>query len=266
MNPLTLLLLFPLVPMFAALVQRAVWMNVKFSRRSRIACTAACVLLGSVFAPVAMAAEPVFTSPKGFTITPPDGWVVASKDAASVASDVFKKKFPKFDGANLDRMAVMILNPSDIGGTNVNVVVSPGRMPIDDSGAEAKVANILREQYTKMGVSVGRATATRKTFGTHPAILADVESNIGGVKTRQWQAMMISGKQTLIVTCTSPQSTFDQYVPVFTKAIEGMTFPADAGAEFPLWLRYGIIGGAVGGLIGLFQKLMASRKKGAGAA
>ena len=210
--------------------------------------------------PAAVAAEPSFTSPKGFTITPPDGWVVASKDATSVATEVFKKKFPKFDGANLDRMAVLLLNPADTGGTNLNVVVSPARMPIDASDAETKVANLVREQFTKMGVSVSKATATRRTFGTHPAILADVESNIGGVNTRQWQAMMISGKQTLIVTCTSSQASFEKFVPTFTKAIEGMRFPPDGGGEMPSWLKYGIIGGVVGGLIGLVQKLMASRK------
>lgn len=216
-------------------------------------------------APVAVGAEPPFSSPKGFTITPPDGWKVASKEGTREANDAIKMQFPKLGGFNLESMAVMLLNPSDGGTTNLNVVVTPSRMPIGDSDAEQKLADMLREQYTKLGVSMGKINAPRKSFGTHPAIVADFESNIGGAPTRQWQVMMISGKQTLIVTCTSRQSTFDRHVPAFTKAIEGMTFPPDGGADMPLWLKYGIIGGVVGGLIGGLQKLMASRKKNAAA-
>ena len=212
-------------------------------------------------AALAVAAEPPFTSPKGFTITPPDGWTVLSKDGAREVNEVIKKEFPKFDSANLGRMAVMLMCPADGGVTNLNVVVTPGRLPIGDSGAEQKLADMLRTEYTKIGFTVSKMTASRKTFGTHPAIMADFESNVGGAPTRQWQVAMVSGKQTLIVTCTSQRPTFDQHVPAFTKAIEGMTFPADAGGEMPLWLKYGIIGGAVGGLIGLAQKLMTSRKK-----
>jgi hypothetical protein len=216
--------------------------------------------------PHAVAAEPPFTSPRGFSITPPDGWKVLSKDGTREVTAVIKKEFPKFDIANLDRMAVMFMNPTDGGMTNLNVVVTQGRLPIGDSGAEQKLADMLRTEYTKLGVTMGKMTSARKNFGSHPAIMADFESNIGGQPTRQWQVAMLSGKQTIIVTCTSPQPTFEKHAPAFMNAIEGMTFPPDAGGDMPSWLKYGIIGGAVGGLIGALQKLFGVRKKdGAGA-
>ena len=261
MNPPSLLLRSLIVPMFAALFGTAARRVVRFSLRNSVACVALCMLLAGAFAPVAAAAEPVFSSPKGFTIAPPDGWTLMSKDGARDVSAAIKNQYPKFDVSYLNGMAVMLLNPTDGGATNLNVVVTPSRLPITDSGAEEKLAKMLRGEYTKVGVTIGRMAASRKTFGTHPAIVADFESNVGGSPTRQWQAVMVSGKQTLIVTCTSPQSTFEKFVPVFTKAIEGMTFPPDAGGDMPAWLKYGIIGGAIGGLIGGLQKLLSSRKK-----
>ncbi len=255
---LILLVLMVAVLIIAAFVGRATRMAARSTSRKCIACMSVCLLFPAAFTPVATATEPVFTSPKGFTITPPDGWTLFSKDAAREKSDAVKKAFPKFDSANLDRMAAMLMNPADSGITNINVVVVPSRIPINDSDAEQKLGTMLREQYTKMGASLGKFTAVRKTFGTHKALVADFESNMGGAATRQWQVMMPAGSQTLIVTCTSKQSTFDQFTPVFTKAIETMAF---SDKEFPAWLRYGIIGGVVGGLIGLFRKFMASRKK-----
>ena len=233
---------------------RAVCIAAGNARRYAVAGTVA----GLLFAGAAFSAEPVFTSPKGFTITPPDGWTLMSKDAAKEVSDVVKKEFPKFDAANLERMAVMLLNPADSGITNINVVVMPSRIPIGATDAEQKLEGMLREQYTKMGVSLGKLSVTRKTFGTHKSLAANFESVMGGASMRQWQVMMPAGSQTLIVTCTSARPTFEKTIPVFTKAIEGMTF---SDTEFPSWLRYGIIGGVVGGLIGLFRKFFGSRQK-----
>lgn len=268
MNPQTLLMLT--LPIFTAIlgiasVQYVVRRYPAPVLRRVIVASLACGFLGSGFASVGLAAEPAFTSPKGFTITPPDGWSLMSKDAASEVNAAIKKQFPKVDARSMDNLAVMLLSGFDAGVTNLNVVVTPSRLPIGDSGAEQKVAAMLQDQYTKLGITVSKMNVTRKTFGTHPSIVADFESNIGGQPTRQWQVMMLSGKQTLIVTCSSRQATFEKYAPVFTKTMEAMTFPPDAGGEFPLWLRYGIIGGVVGGLVGLAQKLMASRKKRDGA-
>lgn len=232
-----------------------------FVSRTFLSLIVACVFFAGIFVPFAMAAEPAFSSPKGFTITPPDAWTLVSKDAAQGINAAIKKQYPKLDNFNVDTMAVMLLNPTDRGATNLNVVVTPSRLPLGDSGAEEKVSSMMREQYTKLGVTISKMAATRRNFGIHPAIVADFESNIGGAPTRQWQVLMASGKQTLIVTCTSSQSDFEKFAPVFTKAIESMTFPAPASAEFPLWLKYGIIGGVAGGLIGVFQKLIASKKK-----
>ena len=107
-----------------------------------------------------------------------------------------------------------------------------------------------------MGFTPDRVSVTRKIFGTHAALVADIESSITGSPTRQWQVMLPAGSHTLIVTCTAPRSSFDEVAPVFTKAIESMTYST---FEFPPWLRNALIGAIIGGLIGLFQFLISSR-------
>jgi hypothetical protein len=213
----------------------------------------------------AMATEPVFTSPRGFSITPPDGWSVASKETISQMGSVVRQQFSKLGDINFDRVAVVLFSPADTSvSENINVVVSPGRMPIEDSDAEQKMTDALRGAYGKMGVTITRVSVTRKTFGSHPALVADVDWNTAGVQIRQWQVALPAAGQTLIVTCTAAPSSFDSVTPTFSKVIESMTYaapePASLSSGLPNWARGALIGAAIGGLYGLY-KLVASLKK-----
>jgi len=213
------------------------------------------LFVAAVLTSVAIADEPVFTSSQGFSITPPDGWTVVSE---STATNEIQKKFSKLKDINFDKIAVMILNPADSGVTNLNVVVSPGKLPINEASIEEKVSSALRDQYSQIGVQLDKITVTRKTFGTHQALVADIEVTAPESFLRQWQVMLPASGKTLIVTCSAPISSFDGVTPVFTKAIESMTFST---FEFPFWLRNALIGAIIGGLFGLFQSLTSSREK-----
>jgi hypothetical protein len=214
------------------------------------------LIIISVVVTVAIAAEPVFTSPQGFSITPPDGWVVASKDTVSQLSRVALDHFQKLGNIDLNKLAVVIFNPAPSAESqNLNVIVAPEKIPIDESGFEDKLAGELREQYTGMGAQLGRVSVSRKRFGAHAGLVADAEWSMAGASLRQWQVILPAGSHTIIVTCTAPQSSFDEVAPVFTKAIESMTYSnvTTSTFEMPVWLRDAVIGAAIGGLIGLFQ-------------
>jgi len=211
----------------------------------------------------AMAAELTFTSPQGFSITPPDGWAVASKEIAGQLSRAVQEHFQKLGNIDLDKLAVVIFNPNDAEGSqNLNVVVSPHRIPIDESDAEEKLVKMLKDQYAQIGVQIGSVAVNRKTFGTHAALVSDVESNFGGPPMRQWQVMLPAGSRTLIVTCSAPQASFGQAIPAFTKAIESMTYTTvtDPLSEMPVWLREALIGALIGGAITLYR-VLASRRR-----
>jgi hypothetical protein len=186
--------------------------------------------------------------------------VVANKDTIHQVGSSVEQKFPKLGNIDFNQMAVMILNPADSGTTTLNVVVSPGKFSVDESGAEDKLAGLLRAQYSQMGVSLDRISVTRKVFGTHTALVADFVSNRQEASMRQWQVILPAGNHTLVVTCTAPQSSFDEVTPVFTTAIESMTISTFA-FDWSALLQATIIGGVIGGLYGLFKLLSSSRKK-----
>ena len=211
--------------------------------------------------PPSAPAPAVFTSPQGFSITPPDGWVVASKDTIHQVGNTVQTMFPKLVNFDLSKLAVAILNPADSGQTNLNVVVSEGKTSIDGSGIEEKFAGMLRDQYNQMGISLDRISVTRQVFGTHTGLVADIEWSKAGLPSpiRAWQVVLPAGAHTLIVTCTGNQSSFDNFTPVFTKAIASMTY---SNFAVPDWLQSALVGGIIGGLIGgLSLFLSPSRKK-----
>ena len=208
--------------------------------------------------PIANPSTPEFTSTQGFSITPPVGWTVASKDTMEQVGSSVQKQFPTLRGVDFDQMAVLILNPTDSGITNLNVVVSPERMPIEDSGAEEKLTAIIRDQYKQMGVVLDKISLSHEVFGTHPALVANVEWQGAGSPMQQWQVMLLAESHTLIVTCTAPQSSFEEVRPLFTKAIESMKF---SNFEWAVWLQVAFIGALIVVLYWVFHSFAVSRKK-----
>jgi len=57
---------------------------VMLSQRNLFCClmAMACLAFALALTPLAAATEPMLTSPEGFSITPPDGWTVVSKNTA----------------------------------------------------------------------------------------------------------------------------------------------------------------------------------------
>jgi hypothetical protein len=224
----------------------------RMSQRNPFSLFMALAGLAFVFAltPLATATEPMLTSPEGFSITPPDGWTVVSKTTAQQAAATIQKRFPSLGSIDFDKMAVIMLNPADFGATNINVVVAPARLPISAPGIEEKLADKLREQFMTRGISLAGPSVTRRTFGSHATLVADLQWALGRANIRQWQVAAPTGSRTLIITCTSRQATFATYEPVFTEAIASMKFPSSFDFSLPTVIYYGI-----GGLVLLYALL-----------
>ena len=200
--------------------------------------------------PLATATEPMLTSPEGFTITPPDGWTVVSKSTAQQMAAIIQKRFPSIGSLDFNKVAVMMLNPADFGATNINVIVTPSRLPINATGVEDKLADTLREKFMTNGISIAGLSVTRRTFGSHSTLVADLQWSLGKANVRQWQIMAPAGNRTFLITCTSQQATFETYEPVFTEAIASMKLPSFFDFSIPSVIYYGI-----GGFILLYALL-----------
>jgi hypothetical protein len=229
--------------------------------------TAGILVLGIVANSIAQdakgaAASQTFTSPQGFTLTPAPGWIVASKDVTNELAGKVQDALKNVKDIDLNKFAAVVYNTADPSGAqNMNVVVSPDPIPIDESGVEDKLSTMLRDQFKGVGITIDKLSVNHKTIGTHAALLADMESTMNGTPIRQWQAYFPSADHTLIVTCTAPQSLFTSVEPAFNQTLESMTFPeAKSGSKVPGWLTGAIIGGGIGLVYGIFVALLKKRK------
>lgn len=202
-----------------------------------------------------------FSSSRGFSFEPPPGWLVASKEQTQVLTQEVKTQLNKLGNVNLDRVAVVAFDPAeDEFAETMNVVVSPGRIPLDEQGVEEKLARAIRTQYSEAGVSVSSLKASLHTFGVHKGLLVESQMGMQGVDIRQWQVMIPGGKQSYIVTCTASSDEFDSFQPLFTAAIA--TMQIDEGLSgVPGWLINALVGGAIGGLFGAAKWLFSDKTK-----
>ena len=201
-----------------------------------------------------------FTSPQGFSITAPNGWAIAGKDVTDQIAATVHDEVGSAAAAS-GSFAVVIFNSADpTHAQNINVVVSESAVPIDEAGIEGKIEKVLRDQYSKIGITISNVSVTKKTFGSHEGLVANVDSNMTGTPIRQWQVFFPSANQTLIVTCTAPPSSFDSATPAFTQALTSMVFPKPNGHDvFPSWATGAAIGLGVGLGLAITRKMKARK-------
>ena len=201
-----------------------------------------------------------FKSSQGFSLDPPDGWTVASKEQRQQLGDAVKERLKQFD---LDRMAVVMFDPAN-PRNNINVIVGPGRVSVDDANAAEQYGSSLKSQYRQMGLEPVGFTVDRRTFGKHRALVADYENDYGPLgapgKVHQWQAIFPGSGKSFFVTCTAPADQYAGMVPVFTKTLESLDIEADLFDNIPRWMRTALIGAVIGALVGLILAVMKKRR------
>lgn len=125
---------------------------------------------------VVMTTKPAFTFPQVLSVTQPVGWAAVSKDMAGQLTSAIQEHFRNLGNVDLDKVAVVIFNLAE-SRVDLNVGVMTGRISIDGSRAEQKLAGTLRDQFGKMGLALGTISTTRSCFGIYAALVADDESN-----------------------------------------------------------------------------------------
>lgn len=200
----------------------------------------------------------VFTSSRGFSISYPKGWAVASKEqSAEVAKEM--KPFLEKMGRNvdLDRIAAMIFDTnSKQFVTSLNVVVSPGVIPINDESRE-KIEAIAQQTGQAFGSAPTELKTAIEPFAGRQAITSRYNIKISGVNVSQMQVAIPGRNQSYIVTCSCAKADAERYQPVFKAMLESMKvdqgvagYP-DVGKNI---LVYSVIGAFAGGVASLFLK------------
>jgi hypothetical protein len=202
-----------------------------------------------------------YKSTQGFSIDPPDGWTVASKEQSQQLAEAVKERLKQFD---LNRIAVVMFDPAN-PRNNINVVIGPGRVTVDEKSAE-QYRTSLGNQYRQMGLELENFTVDQRTFGKHSALFADYLNDyakLGGDpgKVHQWQAIFPGSGKSFFVTCTALADQYAAMVPIFTKTLESIDYETGMFDNMPPWMRTALIGAVIGALAGLILSLMKKKRQ-----
>jgi hypothetical protein len=197
---------------------------------------------------------------RGFSLTYPDGWLAASSDQRDALTKELKPWLDKVGKLDLSRLAAVIVHPQDDGFVeSVNVIVAPGA-PKADAEGQQKYREGLVSQFSQVGLAVQNVEVEQATIGGTPALAAHWNVTVPGEKepVRQWQVVIPGRSQTYIATCSARASEFSQYEPAFRQTIESLKIDAGPGGlwySLPGPLRFAIVGGLVGLLVGVFRAI-----------
>jgi hypothetical protein len=220
-------------------------------------------ILSSSFLVAVLTGQPAgshFSSPLGFSFDHPQGWVVATKETRQAVVGETKVALEKLGRVDFGKMAVILFDPCDDEFIeNVNVVISPGRLPISEESCR-KLTQELSNQRRGSSVRVADQRVEIVTFGNRKAISNrwTMTGLTPGVAIRQWQIVMPGRTQTYTVTASASVANFPRYEARFRGIFA--SFKPDGGGlgvwyGLPSIAQYAIIGGIVGGIAGAIRVL-----------
>src|SRR5688500_10638950 len=150
---------------FARHVQRETVMPTPPRSLLPVAVAAALVVLLASTAGTAQAKE--HRSPKGYSVTYPDDWTVASEEEQAAVTEAVRQSPGMQPAARGDttELDLILAHPvEDFFVENVNVIVG-GKMPRVTADAQRQVERETRARMTEAGFQVIALSTTRQTIG-----------------------------------------------------------------------------------------------------
>jgi hypothetical protein len=176
-------------------------------------------LLFTCLAAVSSVTAGDLTSPKGFSLSFPDAWQAATKEQLDKVGELTKKSA----GNVPTPVALITAPPSDGFAPNINVIVTPGPIVLNEK-SEDEIAKGIAAQFTAIGVKPpemktghitvdGKSTLTIAYERTEPA---------SGKQLRQWTIFIPGKKQLYVVTCTSLKTQWSNVFPSLDETVKSM--------------------------------------------
>jgi hypothetical protein len=220
---------------------------------------------GPQAAPSSTTQPNVYHSEKGFQITYPSGWQVATAEVRTAATEGASKLLANIDFSKVD---VLIYDPTTDPTRNLNVVVSPDIVPVNQSSLD-DYRNGITQQLSGAGLSPEDIDVKLGKVGSYDAIIATWTADAPSIG-RMWQEQFIipGGSHTFIVTCTSEAGSSPVAGPIFASAMASFKIdqePTRSISEMwetaPGWVHNALIGAGIGALFGLFGSFKRSMSK-----
>jgi hypothetical protein len=162
----------------------------------------------------------VFKSPKGFSLTCPDGWRVASEEQMKQFAETLKK------AGRPDATAAMIIGPVSNGfAAKLIVTVHPGKLVLDAKSEEA-IVGVMQRGWGDAGKPPAIKTG-HISIGGERAFTMEGERTepTSGNVARQWMAMLPGKRQWYSITCTALALQWDDVWKGFREIV--LSFKAD---------------------------------------
>lgn len=220
----------------------------------------------NAFPPIAGSAGLVnsFKSPRGFSISYPFGWMVASRDQEEAAKQKVQPYLAKMGNIDLNQYAVMVFNPNHADfSDNVNVIVSQGALAINEQN-EQQFSAMLSQLGRQLGSTPTNIRVTTEQFAGIQAFVGRYDIFIMGDQLTLMQVAIPDGSQSLMVTCTCPTNRAAQDAPTFNDMIRSIAASLPPSAPGLPLISPLIIGAIVGGGCGLLVAIVQALTKRAG--
>jgi hypothetical protein len=168
---------------------------------------------------------------EGFRINYPDGWSVLSADDLAETREAVKDISEAAGGRARDPRVFVAtetgVEPPEYAA-HLNVVISPGRLVLDESTAEELMAQIEKGRKA-VGSSAVVVDQAMGSIGANRGIVSEVvaEDPLSGVSKRQWQIITAGRQQVYTVICAAPDSEAERYRQICREALE--SFEKDVG-------------------------------------
>jgi hypothetical protein len=212
---------------------------------------------------VAAASDAEFKSEKGFTVKYPSDWKIASAQESATMQQEAQSVMKKLGISDLSQFAVIILDPaSGRSPASMNVTITHGRVPLDDSGmVSTKMRENARQVAGALGAQMSDFSGGVETIGENKAAVSRYRLSVPGLALRQTQMCVPAGGQTFVFTCTAPENQRAKYDAIFQSMMSSVKVESNFFSSLPPWALYGIVGGVIGGVIALISGISKRNKK-----
>jgi PsbP len=198
-----------------------------------------------------------YQSPNGYRLTYPHDWIIATqKDQQAITAGVKQL----LGGVDFNRADVIIYNPQSYPMQNVEVVVIPESVPIDEEGL-SEMESIERLQFKSSQTIVNNLEFKLVHVGNNDAISSTADFGFGS-QTMHVQQLVVSGHgRSFIISCAAGTQDFAGVEPTFTQILNSFQVDESGWGGLPPWAQETIISAGVSIGIGILFALYQFEKK-----
>lgn len=165
-----------------------------------------------------------FVSPRGFSISYPSHWVVASKDQSEQLSAKAKPLLDRLGVKDLSKLAILILSSDGKAAVaNVNMTIVESAIPVSEEN-KPNMRGVISQIEKATGIPLKDVRITIEKFAGRPTFVARYNLTMNNVPMSQMQIYIPNKDKTYITTSTAAQTEMSRFEPTFREIVNSIKF------------------------------------------